>query len=220
MREVVPAGKLDRARSAGLAGGGYRGQEAATRQASHYSDIEVDLDADGETLVLEFPADAAFAMQMAEEPEMRDMLRVALSSVFGFTPSFRFQLGRGSVRPQSAPAPAHRAADIDDAPAVREADDEPLPEYYETATGMTEPVAQAHSGATAGAVAGLSANAGEPKSELERLLMHDLGGQIIGEHAAPDSAGELESATADGDDIETADPGQDGPGLFDTDGED
>ena len=56
------------------------------------------------TLVLEFPSDAAFAMQMAEEPEMRDMLKLALASVFGFTPPFRFQLGRGAVRPESAPA--------------------------------------------------------------------------------------------------------------------
>ncbi len=44
----------------------------ATR-AEMYGRVEVDVDADRHTLVLEFPADQEFAMQMAEEPDMREL---------------------------------------------------------------------------------------------------------------------------------------------------
>ena len=43
-------------------------------RASQYSDIEVDVDADGETLVLEFPADQSFSRDLAEQEEAREML--------------------------------------------------------------------------------------------------------------------------------------------------
>jgi hypothetical protein len=46
--------------------------------------------------------------------------------------------------------------------------DEPLPEYYETAAGMTEPTAEKHEHA--------------PSSSLEHLLVHGLGATIVGEH--------------------------------------
>ncbi len=162
-------------------------------RASHYADIEVDLDADGSTLVLEFPADAAFAMQMAEEPDMRDMLKIALASVLGFVPPFRFQLGRGAVRPEPVAVQAPPAVEVDEAPPAPEPEDEKV----------------------------FSAATGEPKSELERLLTHDLGGQIIGEHAAPSADdGSAEDDVEIEDDTDSADLGQDGPGLFDTEEED
>jgi hypothetical protein len=220
VRDVVHSGSLDRA-SAKRAWPAVLIEVKKLRpaRASHYSDIEVDLDADGETLVLEFPSDAAFAMQMAEEPEMRDMLKLALSSVFGVTPPFRFQLGRGAVRPEGAPTSGPRPSDIDDVSPVRDAAVEPLPEYYETAIGMSEPVAQAHVVSKRVPTPGSSAGAGEPKSELERPLMHDLGGQIIGEHLAQ-SDNDARDTGPVADDTDNADSGQDGPGLFDTEGED
>ena len=214
VRDVVHSGAVDRA-SAKRAWPAVLMEVKKLRpaRASHYSDIEVDLDADGTTLVLEFPSDSGFAMQLAEEPEMRDMLKLALASVFGFTPPFRFQLGRGAVRAQSAPVSSARPADIDDSPPARATDEGPMPEYYETATGMSEPT-------VVHVARGSSVNGGEPKSELERLLMHDLGGQIIGEHAAPPSDDDTaENVAAPNEQADSAGPGQDGPGLFDTEGE-
>ena len=51
--------------------------------------------------------------------------------------------------------------------------------------------------------------------------MHDLGGQIIGEHAGPSAEGEhTEDNWEIEDDTDSADLGQDGPGLFDSEEED
>ena len=71
-----------------------------------FAQVEVDVDADGETLVLEFPAEPAFAFNMASEPDNRELLRDSLAAVFGEAPPFRFQRGRGEVRPAPAPEPA------------------------------------------------------------------------------------------------------------------
>jgi len=170
-------------------------------RASQFSDIEVDVDVDGETLVLEFPADAGFGMQLADEPEMRDMLKSALAAVLGFSPPFRYQLGRGAVRPSGdRPAPEPLSPPVDD---------DPLPEYYETRGAPADPAPTAD----------FSARDAEPKSELERLLMNEMGGHIVATHAGPVAEGDdAEDLSAVEDEIEL--PSQDGPGLFDTDGED
>ena len=153
-------------------------------------------------------------MQLAEEPEMRDMLKSAIAAVLGFAPAFRFQLGRGSVRPDEGPDPASRAASLGPT-----SDDGPPPEYYETAVGMVEPgiEARATPNGAVDVTPGYSAGAA-PKSELERLLTEELGGRIVGEHAAPSASGDDDAG--DIEDEETAGPGQEGPGLFDNDGED
>jgi len=71
-------------------------------RAQLFATVEVDVDPDGPTLVIEFPEDQAFSLQIAEEPEMRDLLRASLARVLGAAPPFRFQLGRGAVRPAPA----------------------------------------------------------------------------------------------------------------------
>ncbi|NTU71723.1 MAG: DNA polymerase III subunit gamma/tau [Coriobacteriia bacterium] len=208
-------------------------------RASQYAEVEVDIDTDGATLVLEFPADGAFAMQMAEEPELRDMLRLALASVLGSPPPFRYQLGRGGVRS----TPAKPVAPV--APPVQAADDDEPPAYYETgapaaseepastvAPVVAEPApasepepapASASEPAAAPAPAPQDDDpeqpAPEPKSSLERLLMHDLGGEIIGEHA-PQSDDDLLGDEADDDGSDHPGPGPDDPGLFDDEGDD
>ena len=64
-----------------------------------FANVEVDVDTDGQGLVIEFPADQAFSMQLAEDGENREILKRALGAVFGSAPPFRYQLGRGAVRP-------------------------------------------------------------------------------------------------------------------------
>jgi hypothetical protein len=67
-----------------------------------FASVEVDVDSDGATLVLEFPSDSQMALDMASEPDNRELVRGALAAVFGFAPAFRYQLGRGAVRPAAA----------------------------------------------------------------------------------------------------------------------
>ena len=77
-----------------------------------FANTEVDVDSDGNTLVVEFPADQSFALEIAEEPDMRELMQRALSSVLGFAPPIRFQLGKGAVRPakpEAADKPAKAA---------------------------------------------------------------------------------------------------------------
>ncbi len=164
-----PAGPLDR----GAAKRNWQAvlveiKKVKPTRAQLFSSVEIDVDADGKTLVLEFPSDQAFSMQMAEEPEMRELLRSALSRVFSAVPPFRTQLGRGAVRPIDPPAPEPLASY--ETPEESEAalsDDEPPPEYYETAAGFTEPAAQRSSA---------------PTGELESVL-DQLGATIVAEHA-------------------------------------
>jgi DNA polymerase III subunit gamma/tau len=174
-------------------------------RAQLFSTAEVDIDLDGETLVVEFPAEQSFSIQLAEEPEARELLQRAIASALGFAVPVRYQLGRGAEHAdRRAPAagvssaPPHATGVADEAeshpssPLVAgEADfgDEPMPEYYETGAGFSEPVRE-----RAGA---------EPlerldvaPSNLTRLLTEDLGAQIVAEHAAPPGA----IAAADSDD--------------------
>jgi hypothetical protein len=139
-------------------------------RAQLFATVEVDVDADGATLVIEFPEDQAFSMQIAEEPEMRDLLKVALSRVFGFTPPFRYQLGRGAVRPPENDKPVEPKSRVDVSPETPSpSDDEPIPEYYETAVGTSpEPSARHH----------------EPSSAPNGLddVLNMLGARVVSEH--------------------------------------
>ncbi len=141
-------------------------------RAHGYSQVEVDVDPDGETLVLEFPSDQAFVKEMADQPEMKDMLKQAMQSVMGMVPGFRLQVGRGSVQPVqpliaetalepiAVPVPS-AASKATTSPALHNGD--PEPEYYETESGM---------------------------SEIERLLMNDLGATMITERSGSAEPGE------------------------------
>ena len=139
-------------------------------RANVFASVEIDVDPDGTTLVIEFPSDQEFSLQMAEEPEMRDLLRGALSRVFGAPPPFRYQLGRGAVRPAkeiaaTAPVPApHIDVSPEEAPPAGH-DDVPG-DYYEAATGQTEPVREHEDSAA---------------SDLQSVL-EQMGARIVSEH--------------------------------------
>ena len=204
-------------------------------RAQLFGVAEVDVDADGETFVVEFPADQSFSIQLAEEPDARELLQRALASALGFAPPVRFQLGRGAARPASAaaaPAPAVPTASEAPAPAAAptarphiasavvpgEADfaDEPVPEYYETGAGFIEPVRER------GTPQAPPAPDIAP-SDLTRFLTEGLGARIVAEHAAPPEA--IAPVAGDDDDAaaELAEPDSaiptlyDDPGLFESD---
>jgi len=143
-------------------------KKAKPARANIFASVEIDVDADGSTLVVEFPSDQAFSMDMAEEPEMRELLRAALGRVFGAAPPFRFQLGRGAVRPavETAPVAVTQHTDVAPDEPASSVNNDPTPDYYESATGLTEPVRE-HSSAPAG--------------DLESVLQQ-MGARIVSEH--------------------------------------
>ncbi|MBW6467586.1 MAG: DNA polymerase III subunit gamma/tau [Coriobacteriia bacterium] len=132
-------------------------------RAAIFDGTEVDVDGDGETLVVEFPADAAFKMRQASDGENTQLLRRSLATVLGGAPPFRFQLGRGPVR---APAqePTGESPALVDTPRV-DGGDEPAP------TASSEHVEP------------FETEAPTPETDdIERMLIDQLGAQVIGEH--------------------------------------
>ncbi|TLM80704.1 MAG: hypothetical protein FDZ75_08170 [Actinobacteria bacterium] len=151
-------------------------KKAKPTRASMFAKVEVEVDEDGETLVLEFPADESFAMQQAADPENRELLRAALARVFGAAPAFRFQLGRGPVRPAPEPEPAFEPApvqrvDVDPELAGESGERAPVPDAFESAAGFSEPVEECGP-MTSG------------DGGLEDVLLNQLGARIVAEHRA------------------------------------
>lgn len=155
-------------------------------RAHTFAMVEIDLDADGRTLVLEFPADQGFSLQVAEDAESRELLRDALAAVFGAPPPFRYQLGRGPVRPAVEPAP-EPAAPVDTPPDVEAVSDDDSRDWERlgSAVGLTEPSEQHTPAADAQPPVSSAAPSSPvtPKgSDLERMLLDELGAQIVSEH--------------------------------------
>jgi hypothetical protein len=134
-------------------------------RAMLFSNVEVDIDPDDSSLVIEFPEDMRYTMRQAADPDTREMLRASLVAVFGTAPAFRYQLGRGAVRSAEDAGEAEILAELD-APAEPEG---------------------------AAASAGVDADNGpmgddEPTpdesndEDLETLLMAELGAEKIAEH--------------------------------------
>jgi DNA polymerase III subunit gamma/tau len=160
---AVVSGALDRARAKRA----WPGVIAEVRKlkpprAAIFDGTEVDVDADGETLVVEFPADAAFKMRQASDADTNQLLRRSLATVLGGVPPFRFQLGRGAVR---APAgePVEPPARVDVPPA--DGGDETVSPATPVAGGSP-----------------VESDAAPPTDDIERLLIDKLGAQMIAEH--------------------------------------
>lgn len=77
---------------------------AKSSRAHIFANTEVDVDPDSATLVIEFPSDQKFTLDLAQSPDTRQLLQAALTRVLGGRPAFRYQLGRGPVRPPSETA--------------------------------------------------------------------------------------------------------------------
>lgn len=129
-------------------------------RAAIFDGTEMDVDPDGQTLVIEFPAGAKFPMRQAASPETTQLLKNALAAVFGVAPPFRYQLGRGAVR----------------APAEEQPVATPTRVGVPPADGGDETTTAPPPGPPAGDVAP------PPHDDLERMLADQLGAEIIAEH--------------------------------------
>jgi DNA polymerase III subunit gamma/tau len=165
-----PGGPLDRA-AARRAWPGVLAEirKAKPTRAHMFATVDVDVDADGETLVLEFPEGQDFQMELANDDENRAMLRSALAAAMGVAPPFRFQLGRGKVRPvveaQSAAAPpVHRDPEL---------------------TAASAPAAASPVTSTAAEPASIShlevPDDDAPVDDIDRLLAEQFGAKVVAE---------------------------------------
>ncbi|MDF1541966.1 MAG: DNA polymerase III subunit gamma/tau [Anaerosomatales bacterium] len=161
---TVMTGGLDRARAKRA----WPGVIAEVRKlkpprAAIFDGTEVDVDGDGETLVVEFPADAGFKMRQASDGENTQLLRRSLATVLGGAPPFRFQLGRGPVRAPAQELTGAPPVPVDTPPA--DGGDEPAPA---AALEQVEPS---------------ETQVPTPETDdIERMLIDQLGAQVIGEH--------------------------------------
>jgi hypothetical protein len=217
--EAHHAGGIDRAsarRAWPMVIGEIKKQKAA--RGHLFASTEVDVDSDGETLVVEFPADQSFGLQLAEDPEMRELLQRALATVLGFAPPVRFQLGKGAVRPAQPDAGPPQSAPRSSVPPAS-----PVPERVPRVDAGDDfyddgPPLDSY-GMSAGSVAPEQTAAVAPQSDLERLLTQGLGAQIVSEHAArPDeTAADPKDEIADYAGPDSADLGLFDPELSETD---
>ncbi|MDI6843337.1 MAG: DNA polymerase III subunit gamma/tau [Anaerosomatales bacterium] len=112
----------------------------------------------GDALVVEFPRDRAFSMELAREPETLALLRHALERVFGACPPVEFRLGREGV---SSPAEV-----VNEASAPTPSDVEPS------------------GGASQGAAPPVESVSDE--ADVEARLMAELGATVVEEREIGD----------------------------------
>ena len=158
-------------------------------RAEMYGRIEADVDSDGQTLLLEFPADQEFAMQMAEEPDMRELLQRALGAAIGFAPPVRFRLGKSLATAPVAPAP-DPAPQPDPAPVADE-----VPDYAET-RGAAIGSAEASTSAAEPSPPIEPSVGSDATAALRRELEESLGVRIVAEH--PPESDDPADAAAEG----------------------
>lgn len=163
VREVRKAGPLDRAhvKRAWPAVLAEFGRIKSSR-AQAFVNTEVDVDADGSTLVIEFPADET--LTIVNSPDTREMLARALVKVLGATVPFRYQQGRGAVRAVAAPeAPTH----VD----VPEPDDDTRSPLAPSGVPTPGP-------------------SGDDGGDIESMLIQELGAEMVAEHPHATDEGE------------------------------
>ncbi len=171
-------------------------------------------------------------MQMAEEPDMRELLQRALGTVMGTAPPVRFKLS-GVASPGARPGAGSRGrrrriARRGHRPMTSRRPTTMPSEYYETisaphpwvADAEPEPTAEKPARASADAPASPAAE-GAPAGGISRQLMESLGAEIV-EHRPAEAAGggdeaPLGDTEADLADLETSDFGLKDPELFDSD---
>ena len=124
-------------------------------QLFNMSEVEVE----GELLVIEFPKDQSFALDLASDPETMQLLRKGIAAVLGVTPPVEFRLGRegsSSAGTKSASGPAPVAQP--EAPPV------PVAIVEDVAAPAAEPADAA------------------THADMERMVIDELGAEIVAEH--------------------------------------
>jgi DNA polymerase-3 subunit gamma/tau len=167
--EVVhePATKLDRASMRRAWPAVLADIRKARPTRGHmFAAVDVDVDRDGVTLVLEFPEGQEFQMDLAADDENRAMLRTALANVLGTAPPFRYQLGRGEVRPstdRATPADTGDQPDTERTPSAAGASaSQPGGEAVPVGPGREEPD-------------------DAPVDDVEKLLVEQFGARVVAE---------------------------------------
>jgi DNA polymerase-3 subunit gamma/tau len=198
-------------------------------RAEMYGRVEADIDSDGQTLLLEFPADQDFAMQMAEDPDMRELLQRALAAALGVAPPVRFKLSRTALRSHVADEvqPDQVSSPGDTSDSTYQTDDG-VPEYYETIAAphpwvADQPPEPSATGLDADAVSPSSGEEAGDSANLARQLVQSLGAEIVEERPAGSTGpGDSAEEGGAGDDLlgmDTSDFGLKDPELFDQDDE-
>ncbi len=116
------------------------------------SEVEVE----GDLLVVEFPKDQRFALDLASDSDTLQLLRRSVGAVLGVTPPIEFRLGRQGASSAKRP----RSTQAEAAPQAAEA------------SAVVVPVA-----GTAPAAAPEATH-----EDLERMLIDELGAEIVAEH--------------------------------------
>jgi len=150
-------------------------------RASAFIGTDVDVDADGVTLVVEFPREEPFRMKIADEPDTRELVKRALGVALGAAPPFRYQLGRGAVQPvQPADGKPSEPESVD----VPAAPEESVEADAVAPASVAPPAPLTPDAPPTPAVPAPSSGS----SDLERMLVEKLGAQIVGEqvHEAPE----------------------------------
>ncbi|MBN2847795.1 MAG: DNA polymerase III subunit gamma/tau [Coriobacteriia bacterium] len=123
----------------------------------------------GKTLIVEFPADQRFSMQLAGDSETLALLRRCVATVIGVEPPVEFRLGRGG----SSGGAAREAVDGAGEPRESEGRAEPTPPVAPTVE------AGEHAAADASA-------AGEAEADLEARVIAELGARVV-DDVTPDA---------------------------------
>ena len=147
-----------------------------------FDGTEVDVDTDGTTLVVEFPANARFPMRQAQGPDNIALLKRALATVLGAVPPFRYQLGRGAVRAEE-PVPAPVAAEPQSPAPAPAGPDGPPPAVSEEPP--VPPVAEGEEADGPGA----TEETGEGL-DIEALMADTLGAEKVAERPHADEGTE------------------------------
>ncbi len=186
--------------------------------------VEVDVDADRHTLVIEFPSDQEFSMQMAEEPEMRELLQRALGAVIGVAPPVRFQLGSAFRPPAAVEARRLRASTAESGRRTTRCRSPMTARTTASTTRRKAPHPWVATRCLSPRPMRRRARCRCP-GDLTRRLMESLGAEIVDERPAgsmrPADLQRTMRAESDLLELESSDFGLKDPELFDeTDGED
>jgi hypothetical protein len=67
--------------------------------------LDTEADLDGDVVVVEFASDRKVIAKMADDTDVKVLVREAIEKVLGWHVAVRVQVGRGVVRPAAAPDP-------------------------------------------------------------------------------------------------------------------